>query len=181
MFLKCIYHVQKINMFLCKFGLFLAGIIFTYMIGNILIEILIRNFFQSSTHIVYDAIGYGVVSITFLSLGYSLEHGSLVKINFLDEKLPYNISSVLQGFLAIISFLVVSFISYYVFLDLYDKYVNKTISMGIYNFPLWLPMLFIFIGILIFNFQLFAMSLRLFFTKEKNIFNVINEEQKWTV
>jgi hypothetical protein len=52
-----------------------------YMVGHILYEIVLRYAFASSTFVLDEFVGYAVAATTFMALGYSLEHGSLIRVN----------------------------------------------------------------------------------------------------
>ena len=53
------------------------------MVLHILLEIVLRSFFASSTFVLDEFVGYGVAAMTFLSLGYALETDSLIRVQLL--------------------------------------------------------------------------------------------------
>lgn len=58
--------------------LFMAG-----MVGLILTEIVLRSFFATSTHIVEEYVGYGLMTMIFLALAHALHTGAVIRVDIL--------------------------------------------------------------------------------------------------
>ena len=58
-----------------------ACLLLVGMVFLILYEMVLRAVFSTSTFVLSEFVGYAVSACTFLSLGYALEHGSLVRVN----------------------------------------------------------------------------------------------------
>ena len=61
----------------------LSAVLLVAMVCHIIVEIVLRSFFATSTFVLDEVVGYGVAAMTFLSLGYALEQGAMIRVNVL--------------------------------------------------------------------------------------------------
>ena len=66
-----------------KIGAFLSISVMFIMTAHIILEIILRSVFNTSTYILDEMVGYGVAAMTFLSLGYAYRNNSLIRVNIL--------------------------------------------------------------------------------------------------
>ncbi len=59
-------------------ALICAGLILVYAVSHFLLETVLRSLFDTSTHVLDEFTGFAVLSITFLSLSWTLREGSMI-------------------------------------------------------------------------------------------------------
>ena len=140
----------------------LACLIVVAMVCHILYEIVLRTFFASSTFVLDEFIGYGVAAATFLAIGYSFEHGSLIRVGLLIGRLEGRARRSLEVFCALATLWMTSLLGWYVGLIVWRSWSRGRVSSSIAEVPLWIPELLIFVGIAVFWLQLIAYLVRQF-------------------
>ena len=130
------------------------------MVAHILYEIVLRVFFSSSTYVLDEFVGYEVAACTFLALGYSLEHGTLIRVNLLLERLSGRARRMLDALCAIATLLMTSLLINYYWLNVQRSWTLNRVSSSIAEVPLWIPEAAVLAGMLVFWLQLFAYLLR---------------------
>lgn len=70
-----------------KISFSMAAFLLIYILCHILLEISLRMF-GMSTYVLDEFVGYAVATMTFLALGYSLEQGSLIRVNAIIDRIP---------------------------------------------------------------------------------------------
>ncbi|WP_207634035.1 TRAP transporter small permease [Chelativorans multitrophicus] len=123
------------------------------MLMHILLEILLRSFFASSTFVLDEFVGYAMVALTFLGLGPTYRrHGHLrvmILLNFLNSSMKSLVEVVLLTTAITIS----TFIALY-FAEAGSRYWTRGIlSRTIAEVPLWIPMAVAVLGLVIFAVQ----------------------------
>ena len=66
---------------LAKFGLVLSGVCVVLLSALVGVEVILRNFFETSTLIADEYAGYFCVGMTFLGGAFALESGSFIKVD----------------------------------------------------------------------------------------------------
>jgi TRAP-type C4-dicarboxylate transport system permease small subunit len=131
------------------------------MVLHILLEIVLRSFFASSTFVLDEFVGYGVAAMTFLSLGYALEEGALIRVQLLLTRSPPPARRGLEivgagQTLAVSLFLIAHFWS-----SVSRNWSRGAVSQSIAEVPLWIPEGLVLLGLTLFALQLLAHLLRL--------------------
>ena len=65
----------------------IAALLLFYVLVHIIYEIILRTLFSTSTFVLDEFVGYAVAAMTFLSLGYALETGSLIRVDLAITRL----------------------------------------------------------------------------------------------
>lgn len=138
----------------------LAAAILVGIVGLILYEIVLRYFFSTSTFVLQEFVGYGVATCTFLSLGYALEHGSLIRVNMLLSRVSDGWQRVLEGLAAVLTMSIVAMVMWFFWLRVLRHWNRGSVSNSIAEVPLWIPEGALLVGLGIFWLQLFAYGLR---------------------
>ncbi len=139
----------------------LSAVILLYIVGHILVEIVLRSFFANSTFVLDEFVGYAIAAMTFLSLGYALEEGALIRVNVLLSRLQGRTRQAAEV-LAVASTLVLTvFVGFYVWKGVARNWQRGAVSESIAEVPLWIPESLVFAGLALFGLQLFAYLLRL--------------------
>ena len=133
-----------------------AAIILLAMVGIILGEIVLRTFFDRSTHMMDELVGYGIGAMSFLALGYSLEHDALIRMNLLlsrlrDDGLPRRVVEVACCVLALAA---VGMAIHYFGSNAYRDFTRGYTSGTLADVPLWIPKGLILLGLAVFWLQM---------------------------
>ncbi|MEO3999542.1 TRAP transporter small permease [Mesorhizobium sp. CAU 1732] len=138
----------------------LACAVLVGMVGFILYEIVLRYFFHSSTYVLDEFVGYGVAACTFLSLGYALEHGSLIRVNVLVSRLHGGAKRTFEIFCAGLTMAVIGLFIWFFWIRVLRHWMRGTTSSSIAEVPMWIPEGLVFLGLCVFWLQLLVYLLR---------------------
>lgn len=138
----------------------LSALLILYMAAHILLEIGLR-FFDSSTYVLNEFVGYAVATLTFTGLGFTLERGGLIRVDMLVERLSPGWRVAVDTLVSSIVLLVFSWLSWYWWLNVARSYQRGISSDSLANTPLWMPEGMVLIGMLIFCLTLLARVLSL--------------------
>lgn len=139
----------------------LSAALLVGMVLHILTEIVLRSFFASSTHVLDEFVGYGVAAMTFLSLGYALNEGSLIRVNILLSRTRGTPRIGLEIFSAAVTLAMTIFITAYFWRSVARNWNREAVSESIAEIPLWIPEGLVLVGMILFAIQLAAYLLRL--------------------
>lgn len=137
-----------------------SALLILYMAVHILLEIGLR-FFDSSTYVLNEFVGYAVATLTFTGLGFTLERGGLIRVDMLVERLSPGARVVVDVLVSSTVLLVFSWLSWYWWLNVSRSYQRGISSDSLANTPLWIPEGMVLIGMLIFCLTLLARVLSL--------------------
>lgn len=145
---------------LSRMGAAFAATALVFIVLFIMIEIILRSVFSTSTFIMDEFVGYAVSISVIWSLGYALENNKLIRVNLLLPHLSLlyrNILTALSAFVA--SFATIALISVF-WTRVTRAYTRGTVSSTLAAVPTWIPETLMIIGLSIFALQLFAYGLR---------------------
>jgi len=154
--------LESISRRLALWAAYLSGLIMVYMVIHVLVEIVLRVFFSKSTYVLDEFVAYATAAITFLSLSYALREDSLIRVNMLLIKVSGKLRWVLEFFSVSTMLVIVSSLTYYFWIKTFWRDLTKSrVSESIAEVPLWIPEVFVLIGLILLFLQLFTMFLRL--------------------
>ena len=151
---------QRVVFTISRFAAYVAATICVLMLLHILLEIVLRSFFDTSTFALDEFVGYGMGAMAFLALGYSLETGALIRINILIRRLDGRLRWAIEMFACITTLFATAIPIVYFWLSIKRHYARGYTSGTYYDVPSWLPESFLLVGLIIFWIQLFAYTLR---------------------
>jgi TRAP-type C4-dicarboxylate transport system permease small subunit len=131
------------------------------MVLHILLEIVLRGFFASSTFVLDEFVGYGVAAMTFLALGYALEEGALIRVQLLLTRSPAPARRGLEILGAGLTLALSLFLIAHFWRSVSRNWSRGAVSQSIAEVPLWLPEGLVLLGLVLFALQLLAHLLRL--------------------
>lgn len=137
-----------------------ACVLLVGMVVLILYEIVLRALFSTSTFVLSEFVGYAVSACTFLSLGYALEHGSLVRVNSLLAMLRGRALRMVEFLCASLTILLVSAMIWFFWLRVARHWTRGTVSSSIAEVPMWIPEGAVMVALGVFWLQLLAYALR---------------------
>lgn len=137
----------------------------------VLTEVLLRNVFYTSTHVMNELVGYSVAAMTFLALGYCFEQGVLIRMGLVLAPLGRFPAArrgleILLTSAAIVTILVVA---RYFLLSVMRNWSRGYVSETPAQIPLWIPEALLVAGLVILLFHLFAYLLLLVFSTKAPI------------
>ncbi len=138
----------------------LSAVLLVAMVCHIIVEIVLRSFFATSTFVLDEVVGYGVAAMTFLSLGYALEQGALIRVNVLITRVGGMPRYLLELFCIGVTLAVSGFLVVYIFRGVLRNWNRGAVSESIAEIPLWIPEGLVLVGLALFTVQLFAYGLR---------------------
>lgn len=139
----------------------LAGLLLLSMVGHTVLEMVLRSFFDRSTFVLDEFVGYQVAALAFLGLGYALERGALLRVALLQRALGHRVRRGVELAVVLVTLAMMVFMGYYYFLALETAIARGTTSNTVAATPLWIPMSVLFAGMVVFCVQLLAYAIRI--------------------
>ncbi|WP_138471988.1 TRAP transporter small permease subunit [Poseidonocella sp. HB161398] len=144
---------------LSRAGAAAAALLVTAMVLHILLEICLR-LVDRSTFVLDEMVGYAVASATFLSLGYAFEHGALVRVGLVIDRLGGRSRRAMEILCGVAALAVTSQIARVIAATALRSHERGRTSSSIAEVPLWIPEAICAAGLSIFCLQLSAWLLR---------------------
>lgn len=139
----------------------LAALLLVYLFLHILYEIVLRSAFDSSTFVLDEFVGYAVAAMTFLSLGYALDKGALIRVDLAVGRLSGRPRRWVELLCVVSSFAMSGFCAWWVGRDALRHWTRGSVSESIAEVPLWIPVGAVWLGLVLFMLQLLAYFLRI--------------------
>lgn len=146
-----------------------AGMILIYAVSHILLETVLRSLFDKSTHVLDEFIGFSVLSITFLSLSWTLRDGGMIQVNLVTNRLPEKAQIWLQCAVAFFATGLGAYFCSFLWRNLVKNWNRGAVSESVAEVPLWIPDLIVFVGACLLVLQLVASVIRPFFTDAQEV------------
>lgn len=124
------------------------------MAVHILVEIIMRAFWSTSTFILDEFVGYEVAAMTFLGLGAGLDDKVLLRVNLLLLPLKGWLRVAVEIINAMATLLVFGFLTFHLIRQTVRSFERGTTSLSILETPLWIPQSILVFGLVIFCIQL---------------------------
>lgn len=144
----------------------LAGVIgaavgIALITGIILLEIILRTLFASSTFMSDELVGYLIAAVGFLPLGYAFADGAILRVNLLlswaDER-P-QLRSAIELCCVVATVAVVGMLIWYLWGNVARQYTRGYTSGTMSGIPQWIPSGVMLAGLAIFWFQVLVYGL----------------------
>ncbi len=142
-----------------------------FMVVMVVVEVLMRWLFDKSTMVSNDFVAYGMGIVFYYGALKALNDGVFVRMDILYDIYRGKLKKVID---LICDFLLLFFnldILYYFFIMLQNTFDRNLKATNIYQTPLWLPRLLIFIGITIFSVYLICRIIEDFNAKPQKYSN----------
>ena len=139
---------------------YVSAVICVLMLVLILVEIVLRSFFDTSTFGMDEFVGYGVGAMAFLALGYSLESGALIRVNLLLKRLKGRTRRTVEIFCASATLTAIAVPIWFFWLSIVRHYKRGYTSGTLADVPAYIPEGFLLFGLVLFWIQLLAYTLR---------------------
>lgn len=143
-----------------KWGAYLSSLAMLSIVGLILIEIVLRTLFHTSTLISDEYSGYLMVALVMLGLSHTFAQGSHIRITIIAEHLNERATQVLDLIATLAALALCSYALYHSLWMVQDTFSYKILADSISETPLYIPQIVIPIGFLLLELQLVAHFLR---------------------
>jgi len=149
----------------------LASAILVAIVAFIVYEIVLRTTFHTSSFVLDEFVGYGVATMTFLSLAIALKDGAFIRVNLVIANLNEKWRRMFELAACAIGGSLFGFISFSFGRLVVRDFQRGTTSHTIAETPLWIPEGIMLIGLAILTLQFFALFVRYAKGEEINIQN----------
>jgi len=147
-----------------------AAALLVYMVIHIILEIILRNFFATSTNTMSEYVGYATGAMAFLALGHTFVSRKHVRVSILRRFLAGKAAIVVELFCIAATFAMFAFMARYIWLILARDFARGSVSPGLVPTPTWYIAAAVFTGLVIFLIQLVASAI-------DTVINGVPEEQ----
>ena len=137
-----------------------AALLLVYIFLHIIVEIVMRSFFDRSTYVLDEFVGYAVAAMTFLAAGHALNNGHLIRVDLLIGRLQRPGRRVAEFFSLAVSIGMAGFCAWWVGRDALRHLTRGSVSESIAEVPLWIPVGAVWLGLVFLMLQLLACLLR---------------------
>lgn len=142
-----------------------VGSAYLAIVANILIlllvlaEIAARTFFNTSLLIVHQTASWLLLASSFLGASWTLRNKGHVKIDIVVSKMSPRGRRWVEFTLAMIGVICFTLFSYFVWVEMIDKYSHKVTGDTIYRLPLWWSFVPFFLGSVVIALQFLGLAL----------------------
>ena len=146
---------------LSRVAAYVAIFVMVGMLAHILLEIVLRSFFATSTHVAEEFVGYGLAALVYLGLAHTLNEGGLIRVDLVLLRLPRAARRVAEIGIILVSFAAMLFVTYFVARSVVRNYQLGTVSWTIAEVPFWIPEGVVLLGMVLFMLALVAYFFRI--------------------
>lgn len=139
---------------MAKTAIALAGAILVYAVCHILLETVLRSVFSTSTHVLDEFIGFAILSITFLSLAWTLRSDAMIRVNIVTLLLPARLERWLDAFVSVVAFALIGYGCSFFWRNFAKDWKRGAVSESVAEVPLWIPDLIVLVGAILLALQL---------------------------
>ncbi|ASM75506.1 tripartite ATP-independent periplasmic transporter, DctQ component (plasmid) [Pseudosulfitobacter pseudonitzschiae] len=145
---------------LSRLAAVIASFALVYMVGHIVFEIILRGFFATSTFVLDEFVGYAIAICVIWSLGYVLEHGDLIRVGLVLDRLPEQAQRLTTAAAALVACSLTIGLTWIFWMRVVRAWSRGTVSSSVAAVPTWIPEGAIMIGFGLFALAAFAYGLR---------------------
>ncbi|ACV67855.1 TRAP transporter small permease subunit [Desulfohalobium retbaense] len=145
---------------LCTAGAFFSALFMIGIVILIMIEVVMRSLFNTSTMITSEFSGYFLVALVVLGLGHTLHHEGHIRITLLRGRLGPVGRKRLDLVVGSLGLCLCLFALYFTVLMVLDTRSLGMRADTVAETPLWMPQAVIPVGLGLFALQLFAFLVR---------------------
>jgi TRAP-type C4-dicarboxylate transport system permease small subunit len=127
----------------------LSCIILVVMVAFILVEITLRSFFDASSYVLDEFVGYGVAAMTFLAFAATLRDGVFIRVEMVLAHLGPKLRRLIEIISCVTGAALFSGLTWYVAKLIYRNFERGVVSNSIAEVPLWIPQSFILAGLML--------------------------------
>ena len=147
-------NLEKLSNALSTAGIWISAGLLVYMVIHVIIEIVLRSFFDASTYSLDEFVGYAIGAMTFLSLAHTFREKKHIRVNILTGALRgwWRVAAELVAIA--FTFAITAFLARYIWRTLARDWSRGTVSPTLAETPIWIIDAAFFIGLSLFLLQL---------------------------
>lgn len=144
-------------------GAFIASGLLIALVALIMLEVVLRYFFNTSTMRADEYSGYLYLALVCFGFGYTFLKDGHIRITFLTAKISSKSSSLVDIFAGTVTLGLLAFMLYRTVLLVWDSYQTGVVSEAVSATPLYIPQLMLPIGLVVFMVAVFSFILQRMF------------------
>jgi TRAP-type C4-dicarboxylate transport system permease small subunit len=141
--------LQRAVAFSCAAGLWLAGLSLLAMILLVSADVVARWLLNFSFLIADEYSGYLLIAVTFLGAAFSLRSGAFTRMDALYNRTRGKVRWVLDVLLNLVSLAYLAILDYWLWVFIASSYRSGVTSISIAQTPLYIPRLFMGLGVML--------------------------------
>lgn len=148
---------------LSDIALAMSGMVATYIVVHILVEVTARSVFSASTFVLDEFVGYSVAATTCLAAGATFRDGNFIRITFLTDLLERRarLRAALEVWCSTAALTVVVLLVWYFVAATLNDHRRGLLSDTISEFPLWIPKSLVSFGLVVLALQMSSHLVRM--------------------
>jgi TRAP-type C4-dicarboxylate transport system permease small subunit len=162
---------SRIIPLLRNLGLWIAGASLIFMILLVTVEVVCRRFLGFSLFFSYEYSGYLLIVITFMGAAFTLHEGGFTRMEVLYNRFKGKALFILDFFIYVVAFAYLLIIAYWLWIYVASSYSSGVTSISIAQTPLYIPRVFMFLGVALLAVEVGSILIRLvlLFGDKKNL------------
>lgn len=135
--------------FLSKAGAAIGCIILVATTLLVTLEVVLRNFFQTTMYFTDEFSGYLVVAVLALGAGYAYRHDAMLRVDLIYDRLPQKMHTHFGVVFGLISLLFCALLDWQILRLWLRTLDNGTHANTVTATPLWLPQGLLLLGLIL--------------------------------
>ena len=152
--------LETLSRRLSLWGAYLSSLLLIALVGLILVEIVGRSFFDTSTMIADEYSGYLYLATVFFGLAFTFREKGHIRINIVTARLGEKGRRNMDVFAGVLSVGVMVFVLYYCWAFMIDAHEMEMVSENVSETPLYLTQIPMPVGVGVFLFALVVFTLK---------------------
>ncbi len=160
--------IQRIIVLLTNLGLWISGIAVLFMIFLITLEVAGRKLFGFSTLVADEFSGYLLVVTTFMGGAYTLTTKGFTRMEVIYNRFKGGSRWMIDLAFNLVSLVFLMIVDYWAWVHVLSSYRSGLTSISIFQTPLYIPQLFMGIGVTFLVLQVMLEIAGLFLARRTN-------------
>ncbi|OCX63801.1 hypothetical protein BFP70_11945 [Thioclava sp. SK-1] len=145
---------------LSRLAAVIAACALVYMVGHIAYEIILRSLFATSTFVLDEFVGYAICICVVWSLGYVMEHGDLIRVGLVLDRLAIRAQDLLTAGAALVASAGSAGLAWMFWIRVARAWSRGTVSSSVAAVPTWIPEGAMMVGLCLFALAALSHGLR---------------------
>ena len=158
-------YIQRTIVLLSNLGLWISGIAVLFMVFLITLEVAGRKLFGFSTLVADEFSGYLLVVTTFMGGAYTLKMKGFTRMETIYNRFKGGSRWMIDLAFNLVSLVFLMIVDYWLWVHILSSYRSGLTSISIFQTPLYIPQLFMGIGVTLLVFQVILEIASLFLTR----------------
>jgi TRAP-type mannitol/chloroaromatic compound transport system permease small subunit len=161
-------YIQRTIVLLTNLGLWTSGLAVFFMVFLITLEVAGRKLFGFSTLVADEFSGYLLVVTTFMGGAYTLKTKGFTRMETIYNRFRGGSRWMIDLVFNLVSLVLIIIVDYWLWVHILSSYRSGLTSISIFQTPLYIPQLFMGIGVTFLLFQVVLEIAGLFVARRTN-------------